>query len=129
MNVIGTVISTFEGTPSSREFSFVIIKEDLAKIPIRKGQFVQIETDDGFLIARVSEIMKTNRYFMRAESVREFERAGRPLMEMFPVERWEYLVANAVTLGIYNDGKQTRVSFPPSPGDKVCRIEEKILHE
>src|SRR5438876_9557948 len=128
MNVIGTVISTFEGTPSSREFSFVI-KEDMAKIPIRKGQFVQIETDEGFLIARVSEIMKTNRYFMRAESVREFEKAGRPLMEMFPVDRWEYLVANAVTLGIYNDGKQTRVSFPPSPGDKVYKIDEKILQE
>src|SRR5437879_409128 len=128
MNEIGTVISTFDGTPNSREFSFVI-KEDLSKIPIRKGQFVQVQTEEGIMIARVSEVMKTNRYFMRAESVREYEKSGRPLTEMFPVDRWEYLVGKTVTLGIFNDGKQRRVSFPPSPGDKVYRIEEKILHE
>lgn len=126
MPEIGTVISTFEG-PNSNEFSFVI-KDDLEKIPIRKGQFVQLETQDGLLIARVSEITKTNRYFMRPESVREYERSGRPLMETFPVDRWEYLVAKAVQLGIYHDGKQKRVSFPPSPGQKVFPVDEKILY-
>jgi len=124
MQEIGTVISTLEG-PSSSEFCFVI--KDLKGIPIRKGQFVQLQTEEGLLIARVSEIIKTNRYFMRAESVSEYEKSGRPLMEVFPVDRWEYLVAQATALGIYSDGMQKRVSFPTSPGQKVFVVDEKIL--
>jgi len=127
MQEIGTVISTLEG-PSSNEFAFVI-KEDVEKIPIRKGQFVQLETEEGLLIARVSEVVKTNRYFMRAESVREYEKSGKPLTEVFPVDRWEYLVAYVNSLGVYSNGKQVRVSFPPSPGVKVYKVDEKILFD
>jgi len=127
MKEIGTVISTLEG-PSSNEFSFVI-KEEFGKIPVRKGQFVQLETEEGLLIARVLEIIKTNRYFMRAESVREYERSGKTLPEFFPVDRWEYLVARSTPLGIFVDGMQKRVSFPPSPGLKVFLTDEKILSD
>jgi hypothetical protein len=66
---------------------------------------------------------------MRAESVREYERDGRNLTEMFPADRWEFLVAYAVSLGIFNGGKQFRVSFPPSPGEKVYKADEKLLSE
>ena len=124
MQEIGTVISTLEG-PSSSEFFFVI--KDVKGIPIRKGQFVQLQTEEGLLVARVSEIVKTNRYFMRAESVSEYEKSGKPLMDVFPVDRWEYLVAHATALGIYSDGTNKRVSFPPSPGQKVFGVDEKIL--
>jgi len=127
MKEIGTVISTLEG-PSSNEFSFVI-KEEFGKIPVRKGQFVQLKTEEGLLIARVLEIIKTNRYFMRAESVREYERSGKTLPEFFPVDRWEYLVARSTPLGIFVDGMQKRVSFPPSPGLKVFLADEKILSD
>jgi hypothetical protein len=126
MQEIGTVISTLEG-PSSNQFSFVI--REVKGIPVRKGQFVQLQTEEGLLIARVSEIIKTNRYFMRAESVKEYEKNGKPLLDMFPVDRWEYLVANATSLGIYADGMQKRVSFPASPGQKVSAVDEKILFE
>ena len=126
MQEIGTVISTLN-TPSSREFSFVI-NENLEE-PVRKGQFVQLKTVEGILIARISEIVKYNRYFMRAESVREYERNGKNLFEIFPAGRWECLIANAVSLGIYLNGTQKRVSFPPSPGQKVFRVDEKLLFD
>src|SRR3990170_7759728 len=126
MQEIGTVISTVEG-PSSCEFSFVIKEGE--GIPVRKGQFVQMETEEGILFGRVSEVIKTNRYFMRAESVREYERTGKLLPEYFPVDRWEYLVASAVPLGIFSDGMQRRVSFPPSPGLKVFLADDKILSD
>ncbi|MEM5882810.1 MAG: ATP-binding protein [Candidatus Aenigmatarchaeota archaeon] len=125
MQEVGTVISTPES--SSKSFSFVINQE--RGFPVRKGQFVQLETEEGLLIARVSEIFKTNRYFARAESVREYERSGKLLPEFFPVERWEYLVADAVPLGILSDGMQKRVTFPPSPGLKVFLAENKVLAE
>ncbi len=126
MQEIGTVITSEQG-PSSGEFWFVL--NDSKGIPIRKHQFIQLQTPDGLLIARVSEIIKTNRYFSRAESVSEFERSGRPLMEQFPVDRWEYMIAKAVPLGIYSNGQQSRVSYPASPGEKVYKADEKILSD
>jgi hypothetical protein len=124
---IGTVISTFEG-PSTFQFNFVI-KEDSGKIPVHKGQFIQMQTEEGILIGRVDEIIKTNRYFMQAESVREYEKSGKPLMDMFPVDRWEYLVGKAIPLGIYDNKMLKRVTFPPSPGSNVEEVDTKILFD
>lgn len=126
MQEIGTVITSEQG-PNSDEFWFVL--NNNKGIPIRKHQFIQLQTPDGLLIARVSEIIKTNRYFSRAESVSEFERSGKPLIEQFPVDRWEYLIAQANSLGVYSNSTQLRVSFPPSPGDKVYPVDEKILFD
>jgi DNA helicase HerA-like ATPase len=126
MQEIGTVISSPEG-PSSDEFWFVI-KENKG-IPVRKGEFVQLQAKDGLLVARVDQVIKTNRYFLYPESVSEYEREGRKMFEQFPVERWEYLIAHAFSLGVYVNGTQQRVSFPVSPGDKVYKIDEKILSE
>ncbi|MEM5793414.1 MAG: ATP-binding protein [Candidatus Aenigmatarchaeota archaeon] len=125
--IIGTVISNIDG-PSTFKFDFVI-KDDSRKIPVRKGQFVQVNTEEGIIVGRVDEIIKTNRYFMHAESVREFEKTGRALNEIFPVERWEYLLAKVIPLGIYDSGLLKRVSFPPSPGSTVEEIDKKILSE
>ena len=88
----------------STEFWFVL--NDNKDVPVRKGQFIQLNTQDGILVARVKDIIKTNRYYQRAESVSEFERSGRPLVEQFPVDRWEYLIAQAHPLGVFTDGSQ-----------------------
>jgi hypothetical protein len=127
MKSIGTVISTFEG-PSTYHFNFVI-KDETEKVPVHKGQFVQLKTEEGTLIGRVDEIIKTNRYFMQAEAVREYEKSGKPLFNMFPVDRWEYLIAKVTSLGIYNDDMLKRVTYPPSPGSPVEKIDEKILFD
>ncbi len=124
---IGTVISTPEG-PSASQFSFVI-DEGSRDIPVRQNQFVMLGSEEGNLIARVSNIYKTNRYFDRAESVREYERKGKKLTEIFPAERWEYLVGEAKPLGVYSDGQIKRATFPPSPGTEVNTINEDILSD
>lgn len=125
MQEIGTVISSESG-PNSTEFWFVL--NDNKGIPVRKGQFIQLNTQDGILVARVEDVIKTNRYYERAESVSEFERSGKPLVEQFPVDRWEYLIAQAYPLGVFSDGAQKRVTFPPSPGNDVYPIDEQLLH-
>ena len=86
---IGTVIVT-EDSPSPSKFSFVVTG-DGRRMPVRQGQFVEVETEEGRVIAFVTNLVKTNRYFMRAESVREYERGGKPLTAIFPADRWEYL--------------------------------------
>jgi len=124
---LGTVISSFE-SPSSSQFDFVV-QEKPGKVPVRKGQFIQLQTEEGILIGRVEDVIKTNRYFMQAESVREYEKSGNPLHQMFPVERWEYLVAKTHPLGVYEKGVLRRVTYPPSPGSVVKEIDTSILSE
>lgn len=120
MKELGTVISL--NGPTSTEFWFVVNNHQAYK-----GQFIQLQTGDGLLIARIEEVKKSNRYYMRAESVSEYEKSGKPLTEQFPVSRWECLIAKACPLGVYVNGEQKRVVFPPSPGEKVYLAEWDVL--
>ena len=122
---IGTVIVT-EDSPSQNKFSFVVT-EDGRRMPVRQGQFVEVETEEGRVMAFVTNLVKTNRYFMRAESVREYERGGRPLTAIFPADRWEYLIAEARALGVQSENGLERTTFPPSPGQKVHDADSESL--
>ncbi len=117
---IGTVVST-DRTPNSSEFCFV------TDSPVKKGQYVSVKNGEGVVIARISDIIRTNRYFERPESVKEFERSGRDMSEMFPSERWELTVAETVCLGVYSDGRFLRNTVPVSPGAKVSLAENTML--
>jgi len=121
---LGTVIATGEA-PTPSEFSFVVTAG--GKLPVRKGQFVELDTEEGRVVAFVTDLVKTNRYFMRAESVKEYERGNKSLTSIFPVDRWEYLIAQARTLGVRGENGLERVSFPPSPGQKVYSPENGEL--
>ncbi len=122
MQEYGTVISTLEG-PSSRKFSFVINKG----IIVRRGQFVELATEDGKLIGRVSDVLKTNRYFMRPESVKEYESGGRVMNDIFPTDDWEYLVADVYALGVTHEKGFAAATFPPSPGTRVMEPDTGVL--
>ena len=122
---LGTVVATVDG-PSPSKFTFVVT-ENGCRMPVRQGQFVEIETEEGRVIAFVTGLIKTNRYFMRAESVKEYERGGRPLTAIFPADRWEYLIAEAQALGVQGENRLERTTFPPSPGQKVCEAEPEAL--
>ncbi len=123
MAEIGTVISTMEG-PSPTRFSFVI--ESGETVPVRKDQFVMVPTSDGTLYARVVDVRKTNRYFARAESVKEYQKEDE-LNSIFPVDSWEFMVAEAVPLGVLTKSRVERSTFPPSPGVKVSSVDESSL--
>ncbi len=120
----GTIISTFD-SPSTRKFAFTISKD----VVVHRGQFVQLDIVDGKLIGRISDIFKTNRYFMRPESVNEVEKSGREMNWDYPVWEHEYLIAEANSLGVF-DGKGFKEStFPPSPGTKVFEPDTKTLFD
>ena len=124
MQEIGTVISTLEG-PSTRKFSFVINKDSV----VRRSQYVQLRSHDGNLIGRVSDVYKMNKYFMRPESVKEYETSGRHVDDIFPVDHWEYLVADVNALGVHTESGFVDSSFPPSPGTRVVQPDNKILSD
>jgi len=115
---IGTVISAL-GCPSPSSVDFVVNKGK-----VHRGQFVEMDYSEGTLIAMVNDVVKTNRYFERADSVKEFESSGSAMFEQFPTAEWEYLVAKTRPLGFFAGDMIKRVTFPPSPGTRV-RIASK----
>jgi DNA helicase HerA-like ATPase len=126
---IGTVIAARD-SPTPSEFKLVITDTEIENsVPLRKGQFIAVESDDidGILIAIVTNIMKTNRYFESAEAVKEYERSG-PLTTIFPADRWEYILAEGKPMGrISQSGRLERVTFPPGPGDRVFLATPEML--
>jgi DNA helicase HerA-like ATPase len=122
---LGSIICTEEG-PSPSEFSFVVTATE-RRMPVRQGQYVELETEEGKVIAFVTDVIKTNRYFMRAESVKEYGRGGRPLTSIFPADRWEYIIAQARVLGVQGEDGLQRATFPPSPGQKVREADPDTL--
>jgi DNA helicase HerA-like ATPase len=119
---IGTVISTMD-SPSPSRVNFVVDSSE----PVHRGQFIEIDYSEGTLIALVNNVIKTNRYFERADSVKEFESNGVSLNEQFPSSEWEFLVAETRPLGVFTEALTKRSTFPPSPGAKVRIASEKNL--
>ena len=110
---VGKVISTQDG-PSPTFFAFAIAKGG----KVHKDQFVQVDTEEGTMFALVDNIIKTNRYYARAETVIDAEN----LEGLFPVAEWEFLVAHATPLGVMNGNMTRRPTLPPSPGAVVEKI-------
>jgi DNA helicase HerA-like ATPase len=111
---IGTVVSTLKG-PSPGNIDFVVTKGVM-----HRGQFVEIDYSEGKLIALVNDVVKTNRYFERADAVKEFESSGYSLAVNFPAAEWEFMLASTRPLGVYTkDGRIKRPTYPPSPGSGV----------
>ncbi len=120
---LGTVVTT-EDSPATGYFSFVV-----SSAGARRGRHVQLESEDGLLLAVVQEITRGNRYFERAESISEYERGAQQnsFLDNFPADEWEYAVAKCRILGAYEDGRLKRSSYPPAPGTKVHDADNEIL--
>ncbi len=120
MMKLGKII-TEEGSPSTTEFLFVIDNPE-----VKKGQYVEVNSNGQKFFGYVSEITKSNRYFERPESVAEYERNGN-MNDKFPSDSWEYSVANVRLLGCFRDGSFIRSFIPPSPGSEVLDAEPEML--
>ncbi|MFH2100952.1 MAG: ATP-binding protein [Candidatus Micrarchaeota archaeon] len=123
MDKLGTIIA-LDGSPSTSEFSFVIEKDG----DVKKGQYVEVHRGGTRVFGFVSEIVRANRYFERAESVAEYEKAS-GIKEHFPSESWEYVMAQVKILGTHDGVRFIRTFSPPSPGDKVFNADEGVLKE
>jgi uncharacterized protein len=118
---LGTVITTPDG-PSVGGFTFVINSK------VNRGQFVAIKTEEGLMIASVSNVFKTNKYFENAGMVQEYSK-GSGIFSAFPVKEWEYTLASCRALGVYTDKGIERVSFPPAPGHQVIEVDSDVLNK
>lgn len=110
-NFEGIVIS--DPLPNQDEFSFTVNKGTISK-----GEYVMVATPEK-LIARVINVQTANRYYERMDSVHQIERSGVSIEDRFPVKEWEFMIATAKALGIYEEKLLRRVNRPPSPGMRV----------
>lgn len=124
-NRLGTVICTDKG-PNVMEFSFVT-EGTSNQVLVRRGEFVSVVTDSGIVIARVQNLIRTNRYYQHAEAVREYQSRGEPLRSIFPTDRWLYTVAEARVLGMWVNNRTVRPYFAVSPGAVVRRVDKEVL--
>ena len=115
------VISTVD-TPNTQKFLFVVSDGELDK-----GAFVEARSEDGSLIGMITSLVKANRYFERADSVKSFEKSGASIAEQLPAGEWEYLVAEVKALSVHGKGLQKRPSKPVSPGTEVFLAGEQSL--
>jgi DNA helicase HerA-like ATPase len=115
---LGTVVSSLEG-PSPSGVDFVVNSGKA-----HKGMFAELEYSEGTMFVLVEDVIKTNRYFERPDSVKVI---GEELEKNFPASEWEFLIAKSRPLGVFKDGFVQRATFPPSPGTKVfCADNERI---
>lgn len=122
---LGTIVSTDSG-PNVMEFSFVL-EGGPREIVARRGEFVSVVTDAGTVIARVQDLVRTNRYYQHAEAVREYQSRGEPLRSIFPTDRWQYTIATARVLGIWSESRSARPYFAVPPGAIVRRADVEML--
>ncbi|NWF94667.1 MAG: ATP-binding protein [Candidatus Thorarchaeota archaeon] len=124
-NRLGTVVSA-EDTPNVMRFDFVV-EGGPSEVLARRGQFVAVSTEEGLVIGRVQDLVRTNRYYQHAEAVREYQSRGEPLKSIFPTDRWQYTVAQVGVAGLWVDGRTVRPYFAVSPGSVVRRVDEATL--
>ena len=125
---IGIVIVAEDNSPNPDEFSFVLTKTE-DEFRLQKGMYVIVPTIEGDVIASVSDVFKTNRYFSSPSAVRAYETSGKTLASIFPADRWEHIIAKAKPLGIFSDIGIQRLLFPVSPGETVYIPDSKVLIE
>ncbi|MHA1953033.1 MAG: ATP-binding protein [Candidatus Heimdallarchaeaceae archaeon] len=125
---IGTIIVGEDNSPNPSEFSFVLTKPE-EEFQLEKGMYVIVPSDDGEIIATVSDVYKTNRYFSSPSAVRAYETSGKTLASIFPADRWEHIIAKAKPLGIITDIGIQRLLFPVSPGETVFIPESEVLQK
>jgi len=122
---LGTVVCTKNG-PSVNAFDFVLEDETPS---VRRGEFVSSVVQEGVtVIARVHDLVRTNRYFEHAEAVREYQSRGQSLRSMFPTDRWQYTIAQTQVIGFWADNRAIRPYSAVPPGASVTRVDEEILN-
>lgn len=115
---LGTIVSTPEG-PSPSTVAFVINNGK-----VHKGSFAELEYSEGTMMLLVEDVIKTNRYFERPDSVKVI---GEELEKNFPASEWEFLIAKARPLGVFTETLIQRPTFPPSPGTKVFNADNERI--
>ncbi len=158
MTLLGTVISTLEG-PSTKQFAFVVSNPQVRKGQYvlveggEEGGLIAVVKDllrANRYFERAESVSEYNKRSMppavsigvgvagvgatQASASQPSSQAGAPagiqgFLQSLPVNEWEYVVADCMTLGALKKNSLSRSAYPPSPGAKVSLVEPNSLKE
>jgi DNA helicase HerA-like ATPase len=124
VGTLGTIVATQEG-PNPSRFHF-IISEETARIAVESGTFVQVEQDFGLVLGVIESLRRSNRYFSSPDIIHGSSQ-GISVPEVFPSERWDYLIASVKVLGCHKDNIHYRSTRPVLPGSTVQLVDKSVL--
>lgn len=115
-----------ETSPTPNIFHFVISEEN-ARSVAENGTFVQIRNKDNSLtLGMIQTLRRTNRYFSSTDVIHGSS-SGLAPPQLFPAEKWDYIIAETKVLGVFKEGLQQRSTKPVLPGSSVELTDPKIL--
>ena len=137
MSIKVGIVFNYNQLPDVSKYPFVINKNNNG-ILIKKGMFVQTETNEGFSVGVIEKIL-LNEYFADALTIKAYNKENNPniLKGLFPSRDFEYAIAIVKCLGliIFEDGihskikKIQRLTYPANPGAEVFLLENKITNK
>ncbi|MBD3186688.1 DUF87 domain-containing protein, partial [Candidatus Bathyarchaeota archaeon] len=149
--VLGTVIM-YANTPDIHSFHFVMSAGYGSMQDVTVGKYIGVQELPGIIIGYITNIFKVNEYYLNAHSMKESKSITSPLKSIFPVDQWEYQIAEVEVLGCFpspsasanidasrmqddapsnvdSSGNFTRARFPASPGNLVRDIDPAMLEK
>ncbi len=122
---LGTVIATEFG-PTPTLFQFVISLEEARRIA-ETGLFIQVKNDDGHItLGVIQNLRRTNRYFSSPDVIHGTSTNFKP-PQLFPSEKWDYLIAECKVLGTFENNLNSRSTKPVTPGSEVTLTDSMLL--
>lgn len=131
--LIGTVIAT-QNSPSTTKIDFVLSNNAELEYPIAIGEFVEIQSDRGLVIAVLTEIYKTNAYFSNPNVAKDslnYKPNTNHVQQLFPTNEWATTIASLKPLAFLSveQSNLQRVKYPISPGNFVHKCRSSIVEK
>ncbi|MCS7123272.1 MAG: ATP-binding protein [Candidatus Aenigmarchaeota archaeon] len=114
--MIGKVIS-FENTPNTKEFWFITSSS------INVGTFVKVDN----VVAKVVEIVNTNKYYSNIFSLKEFFDTGREMKDFLPVDKWDVTLAKAINICSLENGHIKGIDNVIKAGSTVNELNKEDI--
>jgi len=135
-HAIGTVIS-YGSTPDIFKFHFVVGNVYDVVQQVKVGKYICVKENNGLVIGQIANIVKINEYFLNASTLKESKPQAN-FTSIFPVDQWEYVLAEVNVMGFYPAFDESSKSFdrtltieksitPVSPGSIVASMDASLL--
>ncbi|MFX1277248.1 MAG: ATP-binding protein [Promethearchaeota archaeon] len=131
------IVFNYNHLPDVSKFTF-IINTNKHQHQVKKGQFVYVDTKQGFLIGIIEKIIINNEYFSDALTIKAYNSDNNPniLKGLFPSDDFEFAIAIVKNLGIITiKDKQNfviekiqRMTYPVRPGAEVCLVNKQLIN-
>ena len=115
---LGIIISG-DDSPNTDYYYFVVNENAIVK----KGMYVSAVFENNEIIGYVDLIQTSNKYYEFIEGIQGYEKPD----EALPIQNWHKTIARVSIHGIKSGKYFKRVDYPPKPGSRVVKTNDKTI--